>query len=96
LNVVFFLFVASVSVVSWWYNPAKESVSAQTEKRYQELLDKTDPESKEELATLGKELVSNLRHKNDVAMERRRSIKTKGARDCFGGRRGCAHACSGA
>lgn len=48
------------------------------QKRYRELLEKTDPESKEELAKLVKELISNLRHKNDVAMERRRSIKTKG------------------
>ncbi|CAB1113462.1 unnamed protein product [Ectocarpus sp. CCAP 1310/34] len=96
LNLVFVLFLGSVSLVLWWYSPPKEAPSVQTEKRYRELLEKTDPESKEELAKFVKGLISNLRHENEVAMERRRNIKTKGARDCFGGRRVCAHGCTGA
>ncbi|CAN0106358.1 unnamed protein product, partial [Ectocarpus sp. 12 AP-2014] len=97
LNLVYVLFWGSVSLVLWWYSPPKEAPSVQTEKRFRELLEKTDPESKQELAKLVKELISNLRRENEVAMERRRNNKTKaGARDCFGGRRVCAHACSGA
>eukprot|EP00752_Nemacystus_decipiens_P004042 g3701.t1 len=95
-KIVAFFFVALATLVFWWYSAEEESPLVQAEARFRELLDQTDAQSNMEMIKLVRGFVFDLRAKNELAMDRRRRARAKGAPECSGERKGGDHACPAA
>ncbi|CAM9231265.1 unnamed protein product, partial [Laminaria digitata] len=96
LNCLMMVFIALVSVYSWWYTPKSEPLYASMRAKYEGLVNKTDATSKAALLSLVRNMVFRLRGEKDVASDRLERALHEGACRCTGGRRFGPHACSAA